>query len=95
MPDGITLNLTTLPTENLNIWAHLDPQIADHVDISLTGAMSHDHTEYFFPYTFPGNNNFDFDGYNFIPGLYTLTFSPYIDATTPGETFVFNFTVIR
>lgn len=94
MPDGITLALSTLPTANLNIWATLDPQFAHHVDVSLTGAASHDHTEFFYPYTFPGNNMFDFQGYNFIPGAYTLTFQPYSDATTLGELFVFNFTVI-
>ena len=94
MPDGIVLDLATLPTNNLNIWATLDPQYADHVDVTLSGDASQSHTEYYYPYTFPGNNNFDFHGYNFIPGSYTLTFQPYVDLTTPGTLFVFNFTVI-
>jgi len=95
MPDGIALNLNALPTENLNIWATLDPMVVHHVDVSLTGAATQNHTEYFFPYTFPGNNGFDFHPYNFVLGAYTLTLQPYIDATTPGTPFVFNFTVVR
>jgi hypothetical protein len=97
MPDGITLDLTTLPTENLNMWVTLDPQFANRVVVSLNGAVHH--TEYYYPYTFPGNNNFDFSGYNFDPGSYTLAFHPYADdgspGGVPGTPFVFNFTVIR
>lgn len=103
MPDGITLDLSSLPTENLNIWASLDPQQVHQVDISLTGTATRDHTERHYPYTFPGNTfddghplhpYNDFWGYNFIPGAYTLTFQPYIDATTAGLPFIFNFNVI-
>ncbi|MBE2221335.1 MAG: hypothetical protein IAF02_07330 [Anaerolineae bacterium] len=95
MPDGITLDLTLLPTENLNIAATLNPQYAHHVDVTLTGTATRSHTEYYYPYTFPGNDLFDYHPYNFVPGSYTLTFEPYIDATTPGTTFILNFTVIR
>jgi hypothetical protein len=95
MPDGIVLDLATLPTENLNMWVSLNPMIVHHVDVSLRGAATIDHTEEFYPYTFPGNNNFDFYGYNFVVGTYTLTFRPYLDAVTQGIPFVFNFAVIR
>jgi hypothetical protein len=95
MADGITLDLTSLPTENLNMWVTLDPPVVDRVDVSLTGAASRSHTEYFYPYTFPGNNGFDFAGYNFVVGDYTLTFEPYALDGTPGIPFVFHFTVIR
>ncbi len=93
MPDGITLDLTTLPTDELNMWVTLDTGFAHHVDVTLSGAMSRSHTEFFFPYTFPGNNGFDFHGWNFIPGSYTLTFVPYVTEIVSGTTFVFNFTV--
>ncbi len=95
MPDGITLDLTLLPTENLNMWTTLSPEIVDHVDVTLTGAASRTHTEFIFPYSFPGNNDFDFAGYNFVVGNYTLTFEPYALDGTPGTPFVFNFSVIR
>jgi hypothetical protein len=95
MPDGITLDLTLLPTENLNMWTTLSPNIVGYVEVTLTGAASRTHTEFFFPYTFPGNSGFDFAGYNFVVGNYTLTFDPYALDGTHGTPFVFNFTVIR
>ena len=93
MLDGIELDLTWLPTDQLNMRTTLDPVQADHVDISLNGIYHH--TEYVHPYTFPGNSGGDYHGYVFAPGAYTLTFEPYALDGTPGTPFVFNFTVIR
>jgi len=93
MSNGITLDLRVLPTENLNIWATLNPTIVDHVDTDLDGIEQR--TEYFFPYTFPGNNGFDFYGWNFSLGSHVLTYTPYLADGTMGTPFVFNFTVIR
>lgn len=95
MPDGITLDLTLLPTENLNMWATLDPEEVGHVDVTLAGAASRSHTEHVPPYTFPGNSGSNFHGYNFVVGDYTLTFEPYMPDGTAGTPFVFHFTVIR
>jgi hypothetical protein len=102
MPDGIILDLAALPTENLNIWVTLDPQYGDRVDVFFNGSLHH--TEYYYPYTFPGNTYDpshpnhpynDFWAYNFALGNYTLIFQPYAINNTPGIPFVFNFTVIR
>jgi hypothetical protein len=97
MPDGIVLDLTLLPTENLNVWILMDPVEADHVDIHLDGAYFNTHD--FRPYTFPSDWGGDYDGYNFSLGPHTLTFYPYAITGTPGGVlgipYVFNFTVIR
>lgn len=93
MPDGITLDLNSLPTENLNMWATINPSTVGRVETDLDGIEQR--TEFFSPYTFPGNNGFDFSGWNFSEGPHTLTFTPYLEDGTAGIPFVFTFTVVR
>jgi hypothetical protein len=93
MADGIELDLTLLPTDQLNMKATLDPVQAERVEIYLNGVYHH--TENVHPYTFPSNDGGDYHGYVFAPGAYTLTFQPYAVDGAAGTPLDFNFTVIR
>lgn len=95
MPTGVTLNLRTLPTRNLNIRANTNPVRVGRVRFAYDGVANY-RTEYQPPYAFAGDGNGV--GYNpWTPtlGAHTVKAIAY-DATTgaAGAPHVVNFTVI-
>jgi len=95
MQTGITLNLRTLPTRNLNIRANTNPASVGRVRFDYDGNDNY-RTDYQPPYAFAG----DAGGTNYYPwtptlGSHTVRAIPY-DATTGarGTAHVVTFTVI-
>ncbi|WP_247237862.1 PKD domain-containing protein [Telluribacter sp. SYSU D00476] len=77
------LNLTTLPTRNLNIRANSDPTRVGSVKFVLNGKETNVRTETDFPYALTGDKDGDYNAWTPSLGDYTLTATPY---TGPGAT---------
>ncbi|MEM6911200.1 MAG: DUF5060 domain-containing protein [Verrucomicrobiota bacterium] len=98
LSEGSTIDLSTLPTTNLNIRAVVDSEEADteSVAFSLTGATTRQQTESAAPYALAGDAAGDYSAFAFNPGGHTLTATPYTgDSLTgaSGVSLTLNFTV--
>ncbi|QNF34205.1 T9SS type A sorting domain-containing protein [Adhaeribacter swui] len=78
--NGATINLTTLPTKNVNIRANTNPSLVGSVVLVLSGKQSRTQTETKAPYDLFGDN------LNWTPavGDYTLKATPYTAAGGAG-----------
>ena len=98
MTPGMNLELTTLPTRNLNIRANTNPATVGSVVFALSGAQAHANTESFAPYAL--FSDFQGDYFAWVPpvGSYSLTATPYDaggGAGPAGTPLTLAFTVTR
>ncbi len=96
IPPNATLNLATLPTRSLNIRANTNPTQVGSVRFGLGGNANHS-TETAFPYALFGDNGGDYNAWTPAPSTYTVTGTPYTEASaggTPGTALQLSFTVI-
>ncbi|MFC1611993.1 M14 family zinc carboxypeptidase, partial [Myxococcota bacterium] len=84
LTDGSVLNLSTLPTTNLNIRANTAPATVGSVKFGLDNDPSY-HTESFVPYAMANENNGDFDPWTPSLGTHTLTATPFSQADGVGS----------
>jgi hypothetical protein len=94
LTSGSTLNLSTLPTKNLNIRANTYPSTVGSVVFALTGAQSKSVTESAAPYDLMG----DIGAWTPAVGNYTLKATPYTASKgggTAGTSLSVAFSVIN
>ncbi len=94
---GSVLNLSTLPTRNLNIRANTSPAAVGSVVFALSGAASRTGTESVLPYALFSDSNGDYAPWTPPLGSYTLLATPYTGgggSGTAGTPLSINFTVI-
>lgn len=82
--NGVTLNLATLPTKNLNIRANTNPTIVGSVVLRLSGAQSHTQTETAAPYALFEDVSGNYKAWTPAVGSYTLLGTPYSAAGGGG-----------
>jgi hypothetical protein len=95
--DGSVINLTTLPTRNLNVRAAAN-ETTRSIGFSLVGPSAHNQTESLQPYSLFGDTNGDFQSEPLLVGQYTLVVTPYTQgglSGTAGEPVTINFEVIE
>ncbi|MEK6155255.1 ExeM/NucH family extracellular endonuclease [Flavobacteriaceae bacterium 3-367] len=96
LTDGAEVDLSVLPTSNLNIRA-LATLGTGSVQLELGGAMSAMRTENVAPFALYGDSSGDFGGQAFIPGDYSLEATPYSESGlggTQGTSLALNFVVL-
>ncbi|MCJ8164431.1 T9SS type A sorting domain-containing protein [Pontibacter sp. E15-1] len=89
---GATLDLSTLPSKNINIRANTNPATVGSVVFSLSGASSKSNTESGAPYDFLGGSG----SWTPAEGSYTLKATPYTESNgsgTAGTALTVNFNV--
>ncbi|TWU28688.1 G8 domain-containing protein [Bythopirellula polymerisocia] len=97
LTEGMVINLTTLPTPNLNVRANANAETGS-VGFNLSGPSPHTQTESVLPYALFGDAGGDFHSETMLPGKYTLVVTPYTLSGlggTAGESVTINFTVIE
>ena len=83
--DGDTIDITALPSLNLNIRANTTPDSVGSVRFELSGPQARTHTESFAPYALFANNEKDYYPWTPPVGHYTLSATPYTLAKGKGE----------
>ncbi|MEK9201132.1 MAG: PA14 domain-containing protein, partial [Patescibacteria group bacterium] len=95
IPEGATLNLSTLPTTNLNIRANASPDIVGSVRFGLD-AVSNFKLENVGPYALAGDDGGNYVSWTPSTGSHTVVATPYSDQSasgTIGTPLVLHFTV--
>jgi hypothetical protein len=83
LPSGAVLNLTTLPTRNLNIRANTSPATVGSVRFALDG-ISNFRTESASPYALVGDDNGDYSNWTPALGRHTLKATPFSKGGATG-----------
>jgi hypothetical protein len=94
--NGDILNLSALPTRNLNIRANTNPALVGSVVFDLSGVVTRKQTETGAPYALFGDANGNYHPWTPVTGTYTLSGTPYSAASgggTKGTGLIINFTV--
>ncbi|MEH6511550.1 MAG: HYR domain-containing protein, partial [Maribacter arcticus] len=81
--NGMTIDVTTLPTLNLNIRANTTSDV-ESVQMQLTGTLSKNATENFAPYALYGDSSGNYVAQAFVIGNYSLTANPYSGSSLGG-----------
>jgi predicted outer membrane repeat protein len=81
---GTQLNLSTLPTLNLNIQAITEPAAVGSVAFSLSGQQRYQVVEGVAPYALFGDNQGDYQRWTPNLGSYSLTATPYAGVNATG-----------
>lgn len=91
--DGDTINLSNLPTENVNVIAETDDSV-NRVKFTLSsGNKSKSRVDNFAPYSVFGDKGGEFNGVTPLERSYSLTAVPYVDnAEAEGKTISFEVT---
>jgi hypothetical protein len=84
LANGATLDLTALPTKNLNIRAETDPTRVGSVRFSLDGTYDRDRIENSPPYALMGDVRLDYRSWTPSVGSYQLTATPYTASDGSG-----------
>ncbi len=98
LPNGAILNLTTLPTKNLNIRANTSPDKVGSVVFNLSGKQIRNFTEGKAPYALFGDLSGNYHVWMPAVGSYTLKATPFSAGSgggTAGTALTINFTVIN
>ncbi|RDC62761.1 T9SS type A sorting domain-containing protein [Adhaeribacter pallidiroseus] len=96
--NGTIINLTNLPTKNLNIRANTNPGKVGSLVYAVSGVYTINKSETAAPYALFGDQNGDFAGVSLGLGSYTLKATPYTLAGgtgTMGTALTINFKVVR
>lgn len=83
MPDGIVVDLGTLPTRHLNIRANTTPATVGSVRFAFAGT-SNFRTESGAPYALYGDNNGNYNAWTPATGSYTLKATPFTSGSAGG-----------
>jgi uncharacterized repeat protein (TIGR02543 family) len=97
LADGATLNLSALPTRNINVRANTNPATVGSVVFDLTGVQSRYHIESVAPYALFSDSGGDYAPWTPVVGSYTLQATPYDVAGgggVAGTVLIVNFTVV-
>lgn len=97
LTSGMTLDLTTLPTRNLNIRADVSLPSISSVAFDLSGAQTRYSIESIAPYALFSDLNGNYDPWTPAAGTYTLVATPYSVANAggpAGATLTVSFTVV-
>lgn len=82
--NGATLDLSSLPTRNLNVRANTNTTVGS-VYFSLSGAVNHSKTEGSAPYSLFGDTNLNYAAWRPAIGSYTLKAIPYTAVNRGGS----------
>ncbi|MDQ3289939.1 MAG: PKD domain-containing protein, partial [Bacteroidota bacterium] len=96
--EGSVVDLSTLPTKNVNIRANTSPTTVGSVVLNLSGAQTRNQTETEAPYSLFGDTKGNYFVWNPIAGTYTLKATPYSGAGgsgTAGTPLTITFRVIN
>ncbi len=77
LKDGDVINLTTLPNNWLNIRADADPEKVGSVKFEMQGPIQWQSVENARPYALFMDDGGNYKGRKLLPGVYTLTATPY------------------
>ena len=94
---GSVLDLSTLPTRNLNVRANTSPGTVGSVTFALSGAATRAHTESVVPYALFSDQNGDYAPWTPALGSYTLRATPFSGgggSGAAGTPLTLNFSVI-
>ncbi|MCB2378019.1 T9SS type A sorting domain-containing protein [Hymenobacter sp. BT635] len=94
---GTALNLSTLPTRNLNVRANVNSSPVRSVVFALSGAQTQNVTENTAPYALFSDDTGNYNAWTPTPGTYALTATPYVGANGTGDNgaaLTINFSVI-
>ncbi|MCB2378018.1 GDSL-type esterase/lipase family protein [Hymenobacter sp. BT635] len=97
LTNGATLNLTSLPTRNLNVRVNTNPSTVGSVRLRLDGAEQHGQTESVAPYALFSDAGGNYNSWTPIVGTYRLEATAYSEAGGNGAAsapLAVNFTVI-
>ena len=83
LTDGVTINLASLPTENVNVRAETQPATVGSVVFALNGNNKFS-TENIPPYALAGDNSGNYNPSTFGIGQYKLTATPYKGSNGTG-----------
>ncbi|MDQ3290874.1 MAG: CotH kinase family protein, partial [Bacteroidota bacterium] len=95
---GETINLATLPTQNLNIRANTNPATVGSVKLALSGKQTKNQTENTAPYALFGESGGNYSAWVPAVGTYNLTATPYTASSgggTAGTPLSISFSVIN
>lgn len=84
LTNGATLNLATLPTDNLNIRANTSPATVGSVAFTLSGTQSHTRTESGAPYALFSGSGSNYYAWTPANGSYSLRAVPYTASGSSG-----------
>jgi hypothetical protein len=73
---GEIIDLTLLPTNQLNVRANLEGPNVESVRFALNGTPNYQ-TESIIPYALEGDNNGDYNPLTITPGIYTISATPF------------------
>jgi hypothetical protein len=98
MTPGMVIDLSTLPTRNLNIRADTDLPLPGSVVMNLTGAQTRNETQDFAPYALFSDFQGDYFPWSPPVGSYSLLATPFDDpggTGTSGAPLTLSFTVVN
>jgi hypothetical protein len=96
LEDGDTINLSALPTRFLSVRANASQTSGIDVVFELDGAKNYTRRELGHPYALFGDEGGSYHAWTPAPGRYTLTATPYRDATgARGKPLTISFTVVK
>jgi len=79
----VTVELSKLPTRNIDVVAHLKKRLAGSVRFAMDGKSNYQ-TENVAPYALEGDTNGDFNGRRLKPGTYRITATPFARSGARG-----------
>ena len=94
--DGETLNLSALPTRNINFKANVSPSRVGSIVFDVNGQNSF-RSDNDIPYSLAGAHNGNYFNYTPSPATYAVTIRPFVDVDgtgTAGTPATINFTII-
>ncbi|MEE4241703.1 MAG: DUF5060 domain-containing protein [Desulfopila sp.] len=91
--EGDIINLSTLPSENINIRVNTSPAVVGRVEISLQGATVVARTEQAAPYALWGDNDGNYSAGKLNPGSHILNAIPY-ENNSAGVALQISFSVV-
>ncbi|MFD1142845.1 leucine-rich repeat domain-containing protein [Larkinella insperata] len=95
--EGDVVDLTSLPTRNLNIMVNTGPATGGSMALELSGQQIYSHIESKAPFTLAGNTGSTYRSWVPAAGTYQLKATPYTGTSgsgTPGKPIMLTFTVV-
>jgi hypothetical protein len=96
LQDGDVVDLSSLPSRFLSVRANASQTSGIDVVLELSGAKDYTRRELGHPYALFGDEDGSYHAWTPAPGRYTLTATPYSDATgAKGKSLTVSFTVVK